>query len=179
VVRLGRAQRIEPDRIVLEQGEIPTSPAHLHVHCAAPGLSDNPPKAVFADDAITLQLVTRVGLTLSGALLGFVESTGRTTDEKNALCPPAVMPHTPFDYLRCVLAGISTEMGWQSAPDLQAWLDASRLNLLQGLDDAEDRAAVGDLQGRFFTALFPAFEKLKAFAAQATPQERARMYEPR
>ena len=115
VVRLGHVERIEPDRIVLEQGSIPTTPDHLHVHCAASGLSDNPPRAIFTDDTITLQLVTRVSLTLSGALQGFLESTGRTTEEKNRLCPPTVMPHTPFDYLRMVMAGISTEMGWQEA----------------------------------------------------------------
>src|SRR3989440_12586034 len=37
VVRLGHVERIEPDRIVLEQGSIPTTPQHLHVHCAASG----------------------------------------------------------------------------------------------------------------------------------------------
>ncbi len=178
VVRLGHVDRIEPDRIVLEQGSIPTTPDHLHVHCAASGLSDNPPRAIFTDDTITLQLVTRVGLTLSGALQGFLESTGRTTGEKNALCPPTVMPHTPFDYLRCVLTGIRTELGWQEAPDLQEWLDRSRLNLLNGLGENGDRATVRALQGRFFTALFPALDKLQVFAAQATPQERARMFEP-
>jgi hypothetical protein len=176
VVRLGHVERIEPDQIVLEQGSIPTTPDHLHVHCAAPGLSDNPPRAIFTDDAITLQLVTRVGLTLSGALQGFLESTGRTTEEKNALCPPTVMPHTPFDYLRVVLAGISTEMGWQEAPELQEWLDRSRLNLLSGLEN-EDAATVRELQGRLFAALFPAIEKLQVFAAQATPRERARMFD--
>jgi hypothetical protein len=148
VVRLGHVERIEPDEIVLEQG------------------------------SITLQLVTRVGLTLSGALQGFLESTGRTTKEKNALCPPTVMPHTPFDYLRLILACISTEMGSQEAPDLQEWLDRSRLNLLSGLGENEDRVKVRELQGRLFTALFPALEKLQVFAAQATPQERARMFEP-
>jgi hypothetical protein len=177
VVRLGHVERIEPDQIVLEQGSIPTTPHHLHVHCAAPGLSDNPPRAIFTDDTITLQLVTRVGLTLSGALQGFLESTGRTTAEKNALCPPTVMPHTPFDYLRVVLAGISTEMGWQEAQDLQEWVDRSRLNLMSGLEN-EDGATVRELQGRFFAALFPAIEKLQVFAAQATPRERARMFEP-
>ena len=121
VVRLGHVERIEPDQIVLEQGSIPTTPDHLHVHCAASGLSDNPPRAIFTDDTITLQLVTRVSLTLSGALQGVLESTGRTTEEKNRLCPPTVMPHTPFDYLRVVLAGIRTEMGWQEAPALQEW----------------------------------------------------------
>ena len=178
VVRLGHVERIEPDQIVLEQGSIPTTPDHLHVHCAAAGLSDNPPRAIFTDDTITLQLVTRVGLTLSGALQGVLESTGRTTAEKNRLCPPAVMPHTPFDYLRVVLAGIRTEMGWQEAPDLQEWLDRSRLNLMSGLDENADRATVRELQGRFFAALFPAFDKLQVFAAQATPRERARMFEP-
>ena len=178
VVRLGHVERIEPNQIILEQGSIPITPGHLHVHCAASGLSDNPPRAIFTDDTITLQLVTRVGLTLSGALQGFLETTGRTTEEKNTLCPPVVMPHTPFDYLRCVLAGISTEMGWQEAPDLREWLDRSRLNLLSGLGENADHATVKELQGRFFTALFPALDKLQVFAAQATPRERARMFEP-
>jgi len=177
VVRLGHVERIEPDQIILEQGSIPTAPDHLHVHCAAPGLSDNPPRVIFTDDTITLQLVTRVGLTLSGALQGFLEATGRTTEEKNALCPPAAMPHTPFDYLRVVLAGISTEMGWQEAPELQEWVDRSRLNLLSGLEN-EDGATVRELQGRLFAALFPALDKLQVFAAQATPRERARIFEP-
>jgi hypothetical protein len=178
VVRLGHVERIEPDQIVLEHGSIPTTPDHLHVHCAAAGLSDNPPRPIFTDDTITLQLVTRVGLTLSGALQGFLESTGRTTEEKNTLCPPTVMPHTPFDYLRVVLAGISTEMGWQKAPDLQEWIDRSRLNLLSGLGENGDPAAVREMQGRFFAALFPALDRLQVFAAQATPRERARMFEP-
>jgi hypothetical protein len=176
VVRLGHVERIEPDRIVLEQGTVPTTSDHLHVHCAASGLSDNPPRAIFADDTITLQLVTRVGLTLSGALQGFLETTGRTTEEKNRLCLPTVMPHTPFDYLRAVLAGISTEMRWQHAPDLQEWVDRSRLNLMRGVGDNEDRATVGALLGRFFAALPPALEKLQVFAAEATPRERARMF---
>jgi hypothetical protein len=176
VVRLGHVERIEPDQIVLEHGSIPTTPDHLHVHCAASGLSDNPPRVIFADEMITLQLVTRVGLTLSGALLGFLETTGRTTGEKNQLCVPTAWPHTPFDYFRAVLAGINTEMRWQDAPDLQQWLDSSRLNLIRGLN--EDDATVRELQGRFFAALFPAFDKLQVFAAQATPQERARMFEP-
>ncbi len=59
VVRLGHVERIGVDEIVLEQGSVATSPDHLHVHCAASGLSDNPPRAIFTDDTITLQLVTR------------------------------------------------------------------------------------------------------------------------
>jgi hypothetical protein len=178
VVRLGHVERIEPDRIVLEQGSIPTTPEHLHVHCAAAGLSDNPPRAIFTDDTITLQLVTRVSLPLSGALLGLLETTGRTTEEKNRLCPPTAWPHTPFDYLRALLAGIRAEMGWQEARDLQEWVDRSRLNIMSGLNEHDDNATVRELQGRFLAAVFPALDKLQVFAAQATARERARLFDP-
>ena len=50
VVRLGHVERIDLDTITLEHGSIPTSPDHLHIHCASAGLSDNPPKPIFADD---------------------------------------------------------------------------------------------------------------------------------
>jgi hypothetical protein len=176
VVRLGHVERIEPDRVFLERGSVPTTSDHLHVHCAAPGLSDNPPRAIFTDDTILLQLVTRVSLTLSGALQGFLETTERSTEEKNRLCPPTVMPHTPFEYLHVVLAGISTEMRWGQAPDLADWVDRSRLNLMSGLGDNEDRATIRGLQGRFFAALPTALERLQVFAERVSPWERARMF---
>jgi hypothetical protein len=178
IVRLGHVQRIEPDRIVLEHGVVPTTLDHLHVHCAAPGLNDNPLRPIFTSDVITLQLVTRVAMTLSGALIGYVESTGRTTEEKNALCRPTGLPHTPFDYLRAVSDGIVTELQWGNAPEIQAWLDQSRLNLLSGLREDEDPVAFGSLQQRFFTAMMPALEKLEVFAAGASPEERARRFRP-
>jgi hypothetical protein len=119
-----------------------------------------------------------MSLTLSGALLGVLETSERAADEKNRLCPPTVWPHTPFDYLRVILAGIRTEMGWQTAPELQRFVDRSRLNLTSGLSTTNDRASTPELQKRFFAALFPALDTLRVFAEQATPQEQARMAEP-
>ncbi len=178
VVRLGHVARIDLDAITLEQGSIPTSAGHLHIHCASAGLSDNPPTPIFTDDIITLQAITRVSLPLSAGLIGFVEASGRTTTEKNRLCRPNPWPHTPFDFTRHLLTGMKTEMEWQSAPDVVAWVDASRLNLVRSLNDDPDQAAVADLQRRFLTALFAALAKLEKLAAQATPAERARMFEP-
>jgi hypothetical protein len=175
VVRLGHVERIEEHQIVLEHGTVPTSPDHLYVHCAAEGLADNPLRPIFTDDEITLQLVTRMSLTLSGALQGVVEASGRSTDDKNRLCHPATWPRTPFDYLRVVLAGIETEMGWADAPELQEFIDGSRLNLLSGLGAPQDDG-IGALQARLFSALPLAFERLGTFAAVATPQERERMF---
>jgi hypothetical protein len=177
VVRLGHVTRIDAESITLEGGSIPTSPDHLHVHCASAGLSDNPPKPIFTDETILLQPITRVSLSLSAGLLGFVEASGRSTSEKNSLCPPNMWFDTPFDWIRHLLTGMRTELGWREAPDVQAWLDAARLNNMKGLDQSSDRATLVDLQGRFFTALFPALEALDALTVNASPAERARIFE--
>jgi hypothetical protein len=176
VVRLGHVERIDLDEIVFEHGTVRTSPEHLHVHCATEGLSDRPPVPVFTDDTITLQVLTRISLCLSSAVTGFVEASGRTTDEKNRLCRPNPWPQTPFDFLRAILLGIRTELEWQD-PDLQAWLTASRLNLVGGVADHADQEAVRALQRRFLAALFPALDNLEQLATQASDAERARMFE--
>lgn len=178
VVRMGHVTRIEEDQIVLDEGTIPTTPDRLHVHCASAGLGDNPPKAIFADGLITLQVVTRVSLPMSAGAIGFVESTDRTLAEKNALCPPNPWPQTPFGWVRALLTGMATEVGWQQAPDVQAWVDGTRLNLMGALTEVEDRDAVSALQRRFLTALFPALEKYEELKADASPAELARIYEP-
>jgi len=178
VVRLGHVRRVDRDSITLEQGSIPTSAAHVHVHCAAAGLRDNPPRAIFTDDAITLQPITRVSLSLSSALIGFVEASGRPTTEKNALCRANAWFHTPFDWARHLLTGMKTEMEWQKAPEVVEWVEESRLNILKGLTEQPDTATLAALQGRFLTALFPALERLDKLAESATPAERARIYEP-
>jgi hypothetical protein len=177
VVRLGHVERIERDEIVLEHGTVATSPNHLHVHCATRGLSDRPPVPIFTDEAITLQVLSRVSLCMSSAFIGFVEASNRSTTEKNGLCRPNPWPQTPFDFLRAVLMGIKTEVGWQD-PDVSAWVDESRLNLVGGLTHLADQDAVGALQGRFLAALFPALESFERLAAQASDAERARIFEP-
>jgi hypothetical protein len=178
VVKLGHVERIDVDAITLEQGSIPTSADHVHIHCASAGLSDNPPTTIFADGTITLQPITRASLSLSTGLIGFVEASGRTTAEKNRLCRPNPWPQTPFDFTRHLLTGMKNEMEWQGDADVMAWVNHSRLNLVKSLAEDPDQAAVADLQRRFVTALFPALAKLDELAAHATPAERARMFEP-
>ena len=177
VVRLGHVEHIDRDEIVLERGTISTSPEHLHVHCATPGLSDRPPVPVFAHDTITLQVLSRVSLCMSAAVTGLVEASGRTTEDKNRLCRPNPWPDTPFDFLRAILMGIKTEVAWQD-DDVTAWVNTSRLNVVGGLVDHADQDAVGALQGRFLAALFPALDNLERLAAHASDAERARIFDP-
>ena len=178
VIRMGHVTRIEPEKIILAEGSVPTSSDRLHVHCTSAGLSDSAPQPIFTDDAIVLQPITRVSLCLSAGLIGFVEASGRETVEKNRICQPNVWFDTPFDWLRHLLTGMRTELAWHAAPDVTAWLDSSRLNLMKDLDRSPDTAAVANLQGRFLNALFPAFERFDQLSSKATRAERARMFEP-
>ena len=177
VVRLGHVTRIDSERITLQGGLVATSPDHLHVHCASAGLSDNLPKPIFTDDSLLLQPITRVSLSLSAGLIGLVEASGRSTVEKNRLCPPNMWFDTPFDWIRHLLIGMRTELEWRDDPDVLAWVESSRLNLMKGLDQRPEKAAVGGLQSRFLTALFPALARFEALTVNATPGERARMFE--
>jgi hypothetical protein len=178
VVRLGHVQRVEPDQIVLEQGTVPTTPGHVHVHCAAPGLPLDPPRPIFTDDTITLQSITRMSPTLSAALTGYVETTGRPTAEKNRLIPPNPYSDTGFDFLRAMLVSLRTELGWRDAPDVQGWLDQTRLNVMRELPQTDEPERLRDLQVRFLTSLEPALAKLQAFAEDVTPAERERLVQP-
>ena len=114
---------------------------------------------------------------MSSAFTGLVEASDRTTAEKNRLCRPNPWPETPFDFLRAILFGIRTEMEWQD-PDVRAWVDASRLNLVGGLIRHPDQQAVEALQSRFLAAVFPALDRLDRWAADVSDAERARIFEP-
>ena len=117
--------------------------------------------------------------TLSAAVTGYVETTDRSSAEKNRLLPPNPYSDTPFDFLRAVIMGLHAEMQWAAEPDVQAWLDSSRLNVVKDLAATDDAARLGDLQGRFLSAVFPALERLRAFRATASPAEQALMFDPR
>ena len=178
VVRLGHVRRIERDRIELAEGSIPTSPAHVHVHCAAAGIAIRPPLPIFDEDRITLQCISRMSPSLSAGVIGFIESTDRSTEEKNRLLPPNPYSDTPFDFLRAILIGLSNEMQWAGEPDLQAWVDDNRLNVLKDLGSSDDAGELAEVQGRFLEAIFPALEKLRELAKDATPAEQERMFDP-
>ena len=107
----------------------------------------------------------------------FLETTGRTTEKKNKLCLPTGAATHRSTISASSWPASAPEMTWQRAPDLQEWVDRSRLNITRGLGENEDRGTVRELQAPRFAALSPALDKLQVFAVQATPQERARMFE--
>ncbi|MBC7171080.1 MAG: NAD(P)-binding protein, partial [Polyangiaceae bacterium] len=133
VVRLGKVRRIERDAIVLDEGTIPTSPGHLHVHCAAPGLNPAPAVPIFTAERITLQSIRTGLMPFNSAIIGFVEATRDDIAEKNRLCPPNRLPDTALDWVRGTLISRRADYLWSKEPDIAEWLERARLNASRGL----------------------------------------------
>src|SRR5262249_22637905 len=133
VVRLGHVRRVERDRIVLDEGTIPTTAGTLHVHCAGDGLRRLPPQPIFAPGSIVLQSV-RTGLVpFNAALVAFVEAHRSDDDEKNRLCPPNPYPSDALDWARTLLLHTNADRAWSKQPDIVAWLETARLNPARGV----------------------------------------------
>jgi hypothetical protein len=167
VVRLGRVQRIEGNRIVLERGETRTGPEVLHVDCTALGLNSAPAIAIFQPGRIVLQQVRYLSPTFNAALIGFIEAHRDDDAAKNRLCPTYAYPSSPHDWPRMMCRTWSAEARWRSEPDLSAWIAASRLNLMQGLPDHAAEPSVQAAVKRFLTYVGPAIERLSGWAEQS------------
>lgn len=165
VVRLGKVRRIERHRIVLESGTIPTTPRHLHVHCAAQGLSSTAAAPIFGADRITLQSI-RIGLLpFAAALVGFVEATRDDLATKNRLCPPNHQPNVPLDWLRGTWIGLKAEYLWSKEPDIAEWLDSARLNISRGLRQRTDDPRVRHAFMRYAANVRGALANLERLSA--------------
>jgi hypothetical protein len=167
IVRLGKVRRIERCAIVLDQGTIPTSPEHLHVHCAAAGLNPAPTVPMFTADRITLQPVRSGLIPFNSALVGFVEATRHDIAEKNRLCPPNRLPNVPLDWVRGTLIGTNADYLWSREPDITAWLERARLNPSRGLRQRGAEPRVRQAMSRYAENVRPALAKLTQFVADA------------
>ena len=161
VVRLGRVRRIGADRIVLERGEIETSPGVLHVDCTALGLNNAPATPIFQPGRIVLQQVRHLSPSFNAGLIGFVEAHRNDDADKNQLCPPNAYPSSIEDWPRMMSRTWRTEGRWLSEPDLSAWVAESRLNLLRALPDHAAEASVQTAVKRYLTHITAAIERLK------------------
>jgi hypothetical protein len=160
VIRLGRVRRLERDAIVLDEGTIPTSPRHLHVHCAARGLNPAPSVPIFAAGRITLQPIRAGLIPFNAALVGFVEATRGDDAEKNRLCPPNRLPDVPLDWVRGTLVGLEADGRWSRDPDMSDWLERSRLNPSRGLRRL-DGPQVQRARKRYLENVRPGIERLR------------------
>ncbi len=166
VVRLGRIRRIERDTIILDGGTIPTSPRHLHIHCAAPGLRLSPGVPIFGEDTITLQPIRAGAAPFAAAITAYVEATRDNLAEKNNLCPPNPHMDVPTDLVRLTLIGMKAEYQWSKHPDIAEWLQQSRLNIIRGVLQRMDEPRVQESMTRFLQNAQSALGNLKRMMEQ-------------
>jgi len=133
VVRMGHVRRVETDRIVLDDGEVPTSPRTLHVHCAARGLSRRPLRPIYEPGRLTPQPILFNSVCFQFAMLGVVEATVTSDAERNRLCPPIVYWDTCPDYLSAFLANLDNQAARAMHPVVANWAKTTRLNALAGI----------------------------------------------
>ena len=170
VVRMGRVKRVEPKRIVLEQGEVETGPETLHVDCSADGLAARPVATVFTGDSITLQSLRICQQVFSAALIAHVECSYDDEATKNELCKPVPHPNTDVDFVRTTLANGANQARWSQEPELLAWLHRSRLD---GFTPEPGVPVDADEAAKLATAALTAAGKLLSFLAEVDPSSGA------
>lgn len=164
VVRLGRVRRLERDRIVLDQGAVPTGGA-LHVDASATGLRDVSPRPIFSPGRIVLQQVRHKTPPFNAALLGWVEASRDDDETKNRLCPPNPYTREVGDWARTVARTWRTEGDWRGEGDLQAWVGSTRLNLTAALPRHLGEERAQSALTRFGSNIAAAVENLERIAA--------------
>ena len=130
VVRMGHVKEIEPGRMALEGGSRATAPSALFIDCTAHGLGSREVTTVFDGDRITLQAVRTCQPVFSAAVIAHVEAAYVDDGTKNAFCRPVPLPEVPIDWLRMMLAFNRNQLQWFADPEMMAWLDTARLNIL-------------------------------------------------
>jgi hypothetical protein len=128
VIRMGRVQRIDADRIVLDGGEVSTTLGTVHIDCTADGLERRPAKPVFEEGRLTLQTVRHCQQVFSAAFIAHVEAAYDSIDRKNQLCGVVPHPDSDTDWLRTMFGNAMNTFQWSADPALQQWLAESRLD---------------------------------------------------
>ncbi|SFP82525.1 Pyridine nucleotide-disulphide oxidoreductase [Geodermatophilus dictyosporus] len=148
VVRLGRVRALEPDRTVLDGGEVATAPDTLFVDCTASAVRRRPVQPVFQGDRIVLQMLRLPQPAFSAALTAWVEAHRDDEEQQNRLCGPVAFPHALDDYAGAMATTLWNQFHWTQDRELRRWIRGSRLDgfsrLVAGVarDDAHGQAVL-------------------------------------
>jgi NAD(P)-binding Rossmann-like domain len=126
VVRMGRVRAIEPQRLLLEGGELATRPDTLYVDCTAIALARPPVVPVFQEQRITLQLVRFPQMPFSAALTAFLEATMESDEEKNGFVAPIRLSDTVADYVAALVPDWRNRSVCNRHEAVRTWIQASR-----------------------------------------------------
>ncbi|MCI5045731.1 MAG: hypothetical protein MRY72_13630 [Aquisalinus sp.] len=168
IIRMGRLQKLEADKLVLEEGEVPTSINHLHIDCSARAIENEETCAIFQDDLIVPQTVRPYQPVFSAAFIAHVEATyGDNEEKKNSICNVVPLPNHDTDWLKMQTLFMMNQYNWSRDPEIRAWLYDNRLDgftqLVQDVkEDDTDKIAI---LKRLRENAMPAMAKLQQYVA--------------
>jgi hypothetical protein len=128
VVRLGRIESLEEDRLVFAEHSIPTSRDHLHIDCSASAVGNLEPKPIFEGNTITPQTVRSYQPVFSSAFIAHIEATYSEERDKNRICNVVPLPNHDTDWIRGVAATMMNQFIWSQEEGLRDWLVQNRLD---------------------------------------------------
>jgi hypothetical protein len=146
IVRLGRVERIEAERIVLQHGSVASDAQRLYVDCSASAAERRPAVPIFQGRLIVPQFVRAFQPTFSAALIAFVEARFDDDAAKNKLCGVVPLPDAPLSWLGMQAASMGNMYRWSKTPGMNAWITASRLDGFSRLMDEVDENDVAKMQ---------------------------------
>jgi hypothetical protein len=173
-LRMGRVQRIDRTRMILQHGEVPMHAETLYVDCTASALARNvnDPTPVFEPGKIALQMLRMYQPTFSAAMIGHLEASMADEAEKAALAQPAAMTDTLDDWLTCQIASLTNQAQWSKNAGVAGWMSQCRLNAhgdqLAGVSPAD--AERWPVVERLIKHLGPALKNLQRLAAKRSEQ---------
>jgi hypothetical protein len=103
----------------------------------------------------------------SAAVIGHVEAAYADDDTRNRFCGPVPYPHKPADWLRMMSSFNRNQLIWFDDPDMMAWLDASRLNVLHHVTAGVSERAREKIIGMLSSRLVDIDDKLEALLAES------------
>ena len=172
VIRKGRVQAIEHDRLVLDAGTEAMPANTLYVDCTASAVEPRPTQPIFQPDKIVLQVVRIPQPTFSAALIAYVEAHVEGDQAKNRLCAPVPFPNRLQDYPRTVMVSMWNQAQWAQDKTLRNWIRESRLDgfgkLMTGINpqDTQKLAVVSHLREQAMAAMA---NLPRLIAASSTP----------
>ena len=167
VVRMGHLQAIEPGRVTLDDGTLDIDASALYIDCSADGFGRREPTSVFGAEHISLQTVRTCQPAFSAAVIAHVEATYPDDDTKNRFCSPVPYPQEPADWLRMMLTFNRNQLQWFSDPDMMAWVDTARLNVLHHVTAGVSERAREKIISVLSSQLPAINDKLEELLAQA------------
>jgi hypothetical protein len=153
VIRMGRVQSIERERMVLTAGDLAMPKDTIYINCTASGVEPRASEPMFQPGKIVPQLVRAPLVSFSAALCAFVEAHYADDAVKNEICRVVPFPRSVAGWIDSTLGNMNNQARWSKEKALRQWMRQSRLDGFSRMaaDVQDDDEVKGSILEELFT----------------------------